>query len=403
MPDMALAGIRVLDFTQYVAGPYCTKLLADYGADVIKVERPGQGDGARRMGPFPGDIPHPEMSGLFLHLNTNKKGITLDLKQPAARNIALQLVKEVDLVVESFRPGTMDAFGLGYDALRGINPQLVMASISNFGQTGPYRDFRLADIMVYGMGGEMCSTGLEEREPIKLGDNVLLYQAGATASVATMGALYMALEQGIGQQVDVSIIETQIGSIDRRMSQLIAYQYTGDTTGRTGAGMGGYPSDAYPCEDGYLQVSSGGRYFPRIASMLGDPEFLNDPKWQADSAQADPGLKEEFEAHFLSWTLQRSKTEAWHVAQDSRVLSAPLYTMEEVARDPVLLERGAFADIDHPVAGQLRYPGRPFIMDQSPWAVRHPAPLLGQHNQEVLLQLGYSREDIVLLRQQGAI
>ena len=137
--------------------------------------------------------------------------------------------------------------------------------------------------------------------------------------------------------------------------------------------------------------------------MLGDPEFLNDPKWQADSAQADPGLKEEFEAHFLSWTLQRSKTDAWHAAQDSRVLSAPLYTMEEVASDPVLLERGAFADIDHPVAGQLRYPGRPFIMDQSPWAVRHPAPLLGQHNQEVLTQLGYSQEDIVLLRQQGAI
>ena len=126
MPDMALAGIKVLDFTQFVAGPYCTKLLADYGADVIKVERPGQGDGARRMGPFPGDVPHPEMSGLFLHLNTNKKGITLDLKQPAARNIAMDLVKEVDLVVESFRPGTMDAFGLGYDALRGINPQLVM-------------------------------------------------------------------------------------------------------------------------------------------------------------------------------------------------------------------------------------------------------------------------------------
>ena len=399
MPDLALEDIRVLDFTHYVAGPYCTKLLADYGADVLKIERPGAGDAARRLGPFPGDIPHREKSGLFLHLNTNKRGITLNLQAQAAVHIVEELVKNVDIVVENFRPGTMERFGLGYDTLRSINPSLVMTSISNFGQTGPYRDFRSADIMVYGMGGEMYSTGLAEREPVKLGVDVLLYQAGATAAVATMGALFGSRLQGVGQQVDVSLMETQVGSIDRRMSCLIAYQYTGETSRRAPLKTAGYPNGAYPCADGYLQVSGSRGYFPRAVRLLGEPELLKDPKWYEPGAQADPDLQEEFEQMFLTWTLERRKAEAWQVAQASRVLSAPLNTMEELAHDPEFLSRRAFAQIDHPEAGRLEYPGRPFIMNESPWSVRRPAPLLGQHNREVLALQGYSAEDIVRLRQ----
>jgi len=403
MPDLALDDVKVLDFTHFVAGPYCSKLLADYGAEVVKVEFPGRGDGARRLGPFPADIPHQEKSGLFLHLNTNKRGITLNLKTAAAKKVAMELVEDADIVVESFRPGTMARFGLDYDSLRSINPALVITSISNFGQTGPYRDFRAAEIMVYGMGGEMYSTGLEDREPVKLGVNVLLYQAGATAAVATMGALFLAREQGIGQHVDVSIMETQAGSIDRRMSMLIAYQYTGEISHRAPFGGAGYPNSAYLCADGYLQVSGSRGYFPRVVSMLGEPEALKDPKWYEPGAQADPQLREEFETHLLSWTLERSKAQAWQTAQASRVLSGPLNTMEDLAKDPEFLERGAFAEVDHPEAGRLRYPGRPFIMGESPWSVRRPAPLLGQHNQEVLNQLGYSKEDVVRLKQQGAI
>ena len=161
MPELALEDVKVLDLTQHVAGPYCAKLLADYGADVIKVERPGVGDPARGMGPFPGDVPHRERSGIFLHLNTNKRGITLDLKTQAGVNVVKELVAGVDILVENFRPGTMERFGLGYDVLHEVKPSLVMTSISNFGQTGPYRDFRSAEIMVYGMGGEMYSTGLD--------------------------------------------------------------------------------------------------------------------------------------------------------------------------------------------------------------------------------------------------
>jgi crotonobetainyl-CoA:carnitine CoA-transferase CaiB-like acyl-CoA transferase len=403
VPDRALGDVKVLDLTHYVAGPYCTKLLADYGAEVLKVELPGRGDGARRLGPFPGDVPHREKSGLFLHLNTNKQGITLNLKAQAAINVVKELVREADIVVESFRPGAMASFGLDYDSLRSINPGLVMTSISNFGQTGPYRDFRAAEIMVYGMGGEMYSTGLEDREPVKLGVNVVLYQAGATAAVATMGALFLAQETGIGQHVDVSVMETQIGSIDRRLSMLVAYQYTGEITRRGSPGGAGYPNGVYPCEDGYLQVMGTRGYFPRVVRMLGEPEPLKDPKWYGVFAQTDPELKAEFEAHFLSWTLERPKAEAWHTAQEFRVLSGPLNTMEELAKEPGFLERDAFAEIDHPEAGRLKYPGRPFVMSESPWSVRRPAPLLGQHNQEVLVRLGYAEEDMVRLRQQGVI
>ncbi|RLC69697.1 MAG: hypothetical protein DRI26_08580 [Chloroflexi bacterium] len=203
MAQQVLSDVKVLDLTWYIAGPYCTKLLADYGADVIKVERPGEGDPARKMGPFFQDDPHPEKSGLFLHLNTNKKSITLNLKSDWGRRIIKELVKGVDILVESFRPGVMARLRLDYETLEKINPKLVMTSISNFGQTGPYRDFKASEIIIYGMGGAMNQTGLTEREPLKKGLNVIQYQGGTMAAIATMMALLLA-DEGIGQHVDVS-------------------------------------------------------------------------------------------------------------------------------------------------------------------------------------------------------
>lgn len=399
----ALSHIKVLDFTTHVAGPYCTKLLADYGADVIKVERPGVGDSARGMGPFPGDIPHPEKSGLFLHLNTNKRSITLDLKSSAGKKIAMGLSMDADLIVENFRPGVMGRLGLGLEALQALNPKLVMTSISNFGQSGPYRDYKSSDLLVYGMGGEMNSTGLDDREPIKLGANIVLYQAGSVAAVGSAGALFLSQDDGTGQLVDVSIMETQVGSIDRRMSALIAYQYTGENSVRAPLGASGYPIGVYPCKDGYLEVTGGLIYFPRVVQMLGDPPELLHPRWYQPESQTDPELKGEFEAHFLSWTLQRGKREAWRIAQESGVLSGPLNTMEDLSNDKHFNARGAFAQVDHPATGSLKYPGRPFVMSESPWDVRRPAPLLGQHNQEILEELGYGSSDVARLRTQGVI
>ena len=158
-PKQPLAGLKVLDFTWHLAGPYASKLLADYGADVVKVERPGVGDPARRYGPFPGDRPHPERSGLFLHVNTNKRSITLDLRDDSAKAIALELAREADVVMESFSPGVMDAFGLGCQALREVNPRLVMCSLSSYGQTGPYRDWKATDMTMYALAGSLKNDG----------------------------------------------------------------------------------------------------------------------------------------------------------------------------------------------------------------------------------------------------
>ena len=398
--DGALADLRVLDFTHYIAGPYATKLLADYGADVLKVERPESGDGARRIGPFPDDIPHPEKSGTFLHLNTNKRSITLNLKFPEAQEIVKRLVADVDIVVESFRPGQMASFKLDYESLRSINPQIVMTSISNFGQTGPYRDFRASDLIIYGMGGEMYSTGLEDREPLKLGEDVVLYQAGAIAATATMGAVFA---DG-SQHVDVSLMETQIGSIDRRMSMLLAYQYNGEISMRSAtATAGGYPNGVFICLDGYVQIAGGRNYFERVVAMMGAPDVLLEERWYDHEAQYDAELEDEFNAYFIPWCLERTKLEIWHVAQEAGVLSAPINAASDLVSDDAFQERGAFAEIDHPLSGNLLYPGRPFIMNESPWSIRSPAPLLGQHTDEVLRALGYAPCDIEALRQQGVI
>ena len=407
MAPMALSNIRVLDFTQTIAGPYCAKLLADYGADVIKVERPGTGDGARSLGPFPKDEPHPEKSGTFLHLNTNKRSITIDLTTAPGQEIARNLASQVDVVVESFRPGTMESFGLGYEELSELNPALTYTSISNFGQTGPYRDWRGSEVIFYGMGGELFSTGVAEKEPVKLGGTVGLYQSGVMAAFATLGAVLGSKVDGSGQHIDISLMEVQTGSIDRRMSMLMAYQYNGEITERVplgeASGAGGYPAGVYPCEDGFFQITGGGKYFERVRNMMGNPEELSGDEWLSPAAQTDEDMQGLFEAYFYPWLLDRSKHEAWSQAQASRVLCGPLNKMADYLNDETFRGRGAFEEVDHPVAGSFTYPGRPFMMDASPWSIRRPAPLLGQHTEEVLAELGMSNSEIESLKSEGVI
>ncbi len=407
LTQLALSDITILDFTHYIAGPYCAKLLADYGAQVIKVERPGTGDPARRVGPFPNDVPHPEKSGTFLHLNTNKRSITLDLKTDEGRRIALDLARRADAAIESFRPGVMENFGLGYQTLAETNPALAMTSLSNFGQTGPYRDWRGSELIFYGMGGELYSTGVSEKEPLKLGGTVGLYQAGAIAAYATLAAIFAARDSGRGQYVDISIMETQAGSIDRRMSMLLAYRYNGEITERAplgeASGSGGYPSGVYPCADGFFQFTGGGNYFPRVLDMLGYPDELSGEEWLTPEAQADQDMQGLFDAVFYPWLMDRTKSEIWERAQKSRVLSGPLNTMEDLHADPIFHQRGAFAEAEHPEARKLRYPGRPFIMGATPWSVRRPAPLLGQHTNEILAELGFSNSETRSLREGGIV
>ena len=383
-----LSGLRVVDLTHGIAGPYCTKLLADFGADVIKVERPGTGDWARSLGPFPGDVPHPEKSGLFLHLNTNKRSLILDLKTARSVEVVKELVRDTDVLVESFSPGVMERLGLGYDVLSQLNPDLVMTRISNYGQTSPYRDYVASELTLFAMGGSMNTKGLPERYPIKLGANHVQYQAGNVAAMASLLARYGRNHTGLGGQVvDVSIMETQLASVNGRMSALLTYQYNGRRGTRTGGQiLTGYPQGYYPTQDGYILASGGGVYWPRTIALLGIPELLDDPRFAPPLGQLSPEGREEFEAaYWLPWLLERTKLEAVAELQAHDIQSGVVGTLDEVVdKNPQLEAREFFVEVEHPIAGRFRYPGRPIHTPRQWWQIHRPAPLLGQDTQEVL-------------------
>ena len=404
MSDMALSDVRILDLTRHVAGPFCTKMLADYGADVIKVERPNGGDVTRRMGPFPDDVPHPEKSGLFLHLNTNKRGVTLNLKSATGKRMLMELVKQVDVVVENFAPRVLPSLGLGYEDLEQINPQVILVSISNFGQTGPYRDYKASEIVLHGMGGNLRSLGLPEREPVKYGSHVALRQAGLIGAAATVAALFTREARGEGEHVDVAIVETQAGSQDRRAPQLITAQFVNQVFPRRAPGAT-MASGTFPCKDGYINVTGGGSRFPRALEMIGKPELIEDPRFATPDARLNPENSEDFNREVLMpWLMQHTMQEVWSIAQKARVLSGPIYTSEALMADNHFRDRGMWVDIDHPVAGRYTYPGRPIIMGESPWQLRRAAPQLGEHNEEVFGEaLGYESQDLARLRGVGVI
>ena len=404
MTDLALEGVRVLDLTQHLCGPYATKLLADFGADVIKIERPGTGDLARRLGPFKDDDPHPEKSGIFAYLNTNKRSVTLDLAVPEGREVFFALLATADLVVESFRPGVLDALGIGYRALTARRPEISLLSISNFGQNGPYRDWAGSELVLFAMGGEMYSMGVAEREPIKMAGTAALFQAGAAAAVAAIGALYGgALGHG-GEHLDISIFEAQFASVDRRHAWVIGYQYTGRVKRRTPlAAAVGFPAGVYPCADGFVEISGTGSRWPGTVRMLGSPPELTGTEWLAPGAGRSGDLKERFDAVFYPWLADRGKREVWQAAQAERVLCAPLYTVEDLFTDPVIAERGFFIECERPHLGRFTMPGRPFVMSETPWSLRRPAPLLGEHTDEVLGELGYDAARLADLRRVEAI
>jgi crotonobetainyl-CoA:carnitine CoA-transferase CaiB-like acyl-CoA transferase len=405
MAEAALADLRVLDLTHQIAGPYCTKLLADYGAEVVKIERPDGGDPARRYGPFPHDQPHLEKSALFLHLNTNKRGITLNLKTAAGKEMFTELVRQVDVVVENFSPRVMPALGLSYDMLKQVNPRLVMTSISNFGQTGPYRDYKAQDILLYAMGGAMHQTGVAEREPLKLAGNLMQYHGGTLAATATLVGVYGTQLQGIGQHVDVSLFEAHAGTVDRRSTFLAAYAYAGEEVRRQSAGSQGLlPRGIYPCQDGYVCIHVTNEWWPRLARMLDRPEWLTDPKFATPAGRLQVEQQAEFDAIFYPWLLERTKQEIMERAQAARVLATAVNSPEDVLNDRHFQARGFFVEVNHPDAGGVKQPGPPFNMTESPWRIRRCAPRLGQHNEEIYSGiLGLSREELMVLREQEVI
>lgn len=400
MAQAAFEGISVLDLTHHVAGPYCTKLLADFGADVIKVERPGSGDPMRNRGPFADDDPHPDKSLPFLYLNTSKRSVTLDLKAADGRRILKELVRDSDILVENFRPALLPSLGLDYEELKSVNPSLVMVSISNFGQSGPYRDYEASDIVEYALGGLLYIFGSNEREPLKHALDQAQYKAGTNAASGAAIALLHQQLTGRGQWVDVSIQESITSAL---RDTTAAFAYTGAVKWRQPREAGEMPRGPVETSDGYLMpILFGGVGWNEAADFLDSPE-LKDPKF----ATAEGRLEHAAELDgILSEIFGRGrKFDLFYAANKTRrLIYGVVQSPDEVLASPQYAARGYFVEVDHPVAGRLPYPGAPFIMGATPWRARSPAPLLGQHNAQVYCdRLGYSRGDLARLSEAGVI
>ena len=395
-PDRALSGLVVLDLSESISGPYCTKLLADYGAEVIKIEKPGLGDSSRRAGPFPDDRPDPEKSGFFLFLNTNKKSITLNLESEDGAQIFKRLVEGADIVVENLRPGSMASLGLDYEILAEINPALIMTSISYFGQWGPYRDWQGSDIIAQAMGGLMGLTGEAEREPLKLPLSQAEFQAGLNAAVATLCALYFRDETGQGQQVDVSVQEAVASILE---ASVTTYSYSGFVRGRMGSRHHlQCPSRVMPTKNGFIHVQAGANW-DHFAAFLETPQLM-EPRLASILRYH---YADEVEGLIQPWLEKHEAREVFSTAQEWRIPFALVLGIDELIADPQYEARGFFQEIDHPLAGRLTYPGAPFRMSETPYRVSR-APLLGEHNEQIYGQrLGLSKGDLARLKENGVI
>ena len=397
----ALAEIRVLDLTHHVSGPYCTKLLSDFGATVTKVERPGIGDAARHLGPFAGDENTGENSLLFAYLNTGKLGITVNLKHRSGKEIITKLIKDSDILVENFSPGVMSSFGLEYKDILEINPSIVMISITNFGQTGPYKDYKATDIVEYALGGLMYILGTNDREPLKHALKQAQFKAGTNAATASLIALMHTKMSGEGQYVDISIQES-IASALRDTTSL--YTYSGLVRGRQENFSGDMPRNAVPANDGFIvPIHFGG---PIDWSATAD--FLKSDELKSENfSTADGRLKQ---AELLQETIETAtsqwdKYELFHEAHKRRgYIYGVVQNPSEVVESPQYKHRKYFREVNHPLIGKAQYPGPPFSMSETPWRSKGSAPLMGQHNEQVICkELGYSEELFKVFMSKGII
>ncbi|MFN8532978.1 MAG: CoA transferase [Dehalococcoidia bacterium] len=393
-----LDGVRVIDLTEGIAGPFATKQLADFGADVIKIERPG-GDPARRIGPFPGDLPHPEKSGMFVHLNTNKRSVVVDPSTPSGREIILKLAANADAVVENFPPGTMAGWGLGWEDLSAVNPAVVLTSVTPFGQEGPAAGRKATDLTLATRSSFIIASGEPDREPVKYAGRQTEFVGGLHAAWGTMVALYHAGSTGIGQTVDASIYEAAVMISDQAMLS-IAYWNGGGRT-RTGRRPLRFPPVILPVIDGYVSLLVTDLQWPRFCRMADQEDYARDPDLAIQRGRME--RLEELEVAFLPWFLSHTKQEVFDIAQQFGVPIAPFKTIEEVLEDPQYVARNYFRTMVHPVLGTITLTGPPAILTETPWELRRPAPLLDQHAEEILQgELGYHAEDLLALRAEGA-
>ena len=381
--EQALSHLRIIDLTDRIAGPYCTKLLADFGAEVIKIEPPDGGDPGRSMQPTFRDARGEEQSGLFLYLNTNKRSIVLDLNKPHDRQTLKDLVAHSNALVESFMPGVMDSFGLGYQELRRHNPGLVMTSITGFGQKGPYRTYQATDIVAYALTGLMSITGACDREPLKHGLHQASFRAGQYAAAATLAGIFAAQRNGHGQHVDVSMMECMVTGFVMRP---VRYSYYGEILGREPKSGTALTNHAQPIEtsDGYVIPDlAPGTSWEEFAQVVEAPALL-EPRFSAGaSRQANVELDEVLQQSIKN----KRRYDLVHEAQEKRIPFSIVQSPSDLLHCPHLRERDYFIEVDQPGVGQVKMPGPPFHMSKTPHEVRRPAPGLGEHTPEVMAWL----------------
>ena len=392
----ALAGLRVLDLTRVLAGPFCTMMMADMGAEIIKIEQPGVGDDSRAFAPFKNGE-----SSYYMNLNRNKKGVTLNLKGQG-KEIFQNLVKQSDVVVENYRPGTMEKLGLGYEDLKKINPRIVYGCVSGFGHYGPFSQRPGYDIIGQAMGGLMSTTGWPDSGPTRSGTAMSDVLAGLSVAIGILAALQSRQTTGVGQKVDVALVDSVVASLeiitqiyltDNRIPERIGNRYESV-----------YPYDSFKTKDGDMVIGAGNnKLFAMCCDVMGAPELVNDPRFDSNPnrvknhAQLKPLVEK--------WSATLPTEEAVEKLLAAGCPAAPINTIDKLVACPHIAgAREMFVEVEHPVAGKLKLTGSHIKMSDTKPAIRTPAPLLGQYNEEVYgALLGYTAETIAEFKKQGVM
>jgi len=400
MAETALAGLKLLEYSQMISGPYCGKLLADLGAEVIKVEQPSEGDAARARGPFPDDIPHPEKSGLFLYLNTNKLGVTLNPRTTAGRQLFQRLAEQADVLIEDRPPGEMADLGLDYASLSAVNPRLIVTSITPFGQTGPYRDYKSYHLNLYHASGHSSFFYVAPKErrnepPVVAGGEAGDYDGGLAAAVATLAALFARLTTGQGQHIDISKFEALLA-----LERVVVARFANTPEPPDWPGMVG---GLVPCRDSHVVITAVQNHqWQGLMDLMGNPPWSQDENCRDETTRSLH--RDEIQPLLEEWMAQHPKEELYHKGQAFGVPIGPVRTVAEIADWPQARQRGFFAELDHPQAGRLEYPTAAYKMSETPWRGERAAPLLGEHNEQVYCgRLGYSKEQLDAMAADGTI